>query len=432
MMLPSDNDLDKLSQDAAEHFEPTGASPDWKHMEQLLNKDMPLKKKPRRRIFFILFFACFLLGGGFIYYNLTGDRSREIPFKTDTAIEDELATVVPDKTKGEVTDRTIVKTQVSPNSPQAPAPVAVLEPAKKEGDQNISRAKLIPSKKSVYKNRGILSAEIEENIVTAKTESSVDPETVIDKAAPATDLVNAVPDTQSNKAANTTLDKSKIAATVAATDSIKPTVKKNKPAPSKKQRFEISALYAPELTTIGWTDIDKPGSNYGLLIGYGLSNNLSIHTGLIKSRKNYTANGEDFHYYSNPGSQYKLTKVTGYCSMYEIPLNIKFRFLNRKNYSLYGLGGISSYFMKSEFYNYQYSLSSYNWSASYASQQNYWLSVATLGVGIEKGLSKDLSVAVNPFMKIPFQEMGKGHLKLQSAGLNFLLTYKPQFTKKKK
>jgi hypothetical protein len=117
--------------------------------------------------------------------------------------------------------------------------------------------------------------------------------------------------------------------------------------------------------------------------------------------------------------------------MYEIPLNVKYQFAAKKNFSLYGVGGISSYFMTKEYYTYHYHNSNYDWSAEYKSQTNYWLAVANFGIGIEKGISKNLAVGVNPFVKVPVAAMGKGELKLQGAGINFLLTYKPAFTKKK-
>ena len=75
-----------------------------------------------------------------------------------------------------------------------------------------------------------------------------------------------------------------------------------------KHPLEFSLIYAPELTTIGFSHFDKPGSNFGLLIGYPLSKHFTVQTGLIKSKKNYIANGEDFVLdYTLPGN-HTLTK----------------------------------------------------------------------------------------------------------------------------
>src|SRR5205085_538831 len=82
-MQVSDNDLDKLSQEAAENFEPGGASPDWGKMELLLNKHLPVNKKPRRRIFFLLFVLLFLVGGGYVYYNFSSKDESTVPEKAE-------------------------------------------------------------------------------------------------------------------------------------------------------------------------------------------------------------------------------------------------------------------------------------------------------------------------------------------------------------
>ena len=74
----------------------------------------------------------------------------------------------------------------------------------------------------------------------------------------------------------------------------------------------------------------------------------------------------------------------------------------------------------------------YDKSVEYNEQRNYWLAIATLGAGIERDLSNNFNIGINPFMKIPFTGMGKGELKLQGLGINFLLTYKPGFAKKNK
>ena len=131
-------------------------------------------------------------------------------------------------------------------------------------------------------------------------------------------------------------------------------------------------------------------------------------------------------------ANYKLNKVDGYCMMYEIPLNVKSTISTGKKINLFYTAGISSYFMKSEFYTYYYATNyrSYTKSAEYNSQKNYWLSVATLGLGIEKEITPTLNIAAMPFLKIPFKGMGVGNLKLMGTGINFTLSWKPPIGKK--
>ena len=96
-MQLSDNDLDKLSQEAAENFEPGGASPDWGKMELLLNKHLPVNKKPRRRIFILLFVFLFILGGGYLYNNFSSKDESTITEKADSTTPNSTASTATNK-----------------------------------------------------------------------------------------------------------------------------------------------------------------------------------------------------------------------------------------------------------------------------------------------------------------------------------------------
>ena len=58
-MQLSDKEMDKMINDAAGQYEPTGATPDWEAMQLLLDQQLPVKKDRRRRPFFCLFSAKF-------------------------------------------------------------------------------------------------------------------------------------------------------------------------------------------------------------------------------------------------------------------------------------------------------------------------------------------------------------------------------------
>jgi hypothetical protein len=88
--------------------------------------------------------------------------------------------------------------------------------------------------------------------------------------------------------------------------------------------------------------------------------------------------------------------------------------------------------MTGEYYTYNVSTTtgSYNRKQEYSSQKNYWLSLGSLSIGVEKKLSDNLSISAAPFVKIPFRGVGQGELKLTGTGINFMLSYKPFFSKK--
>lgn len=123
---------------------------------------------------------------------------------------------------------------------------------------------------------------------------------------------------------------------------------------------------------------------------------------------------------------HKLKKADGYCMMYEIPLNIKAQITNGRKINFFYTAGVSSYFMTSENYTYHYTTNygGYDKNVQYNSQQNYWLSVAAIGLGVEKQISNTLHIAAMPYFKIPLKGMGAGNLQMLSSGINFSLSYR--------
>src|SRR5688572_11081322 len=63
----NDKDLDRLSRDAAEHYDVESSTSGWERLESRLDKELPEKKKDRRRFLFWLFLVGLLTGGGLIY-----------------------------------------------------------------------------------------------------------------------------------------------------------------------------------------------------------------------------------------------------------------------------------------------------------------------------------------------------------------------------
>jgi len=103
----------------------------------------------------------------------------------------------------------------------------------------------------------------------------------------------------------------------------------------------------------------------------------------------------------------------------DIPLNINYTFLNR-NRTLLSIGtGISSYIMLKEYYKFTY----YNPNTSdpqdytLINKNQHWLSVLNLQANYTRKLTSELSLSLQPYMKIPISEIGFAQVKLESLGL---------------
>lgn len=438
MLHLSDSELDKLASNASENHEAIGAVPDWEKIELLLKQHMPVKKEPRRRIFFILLALFLLLGGSYFYFandnNIkptikstiaTYATSKNTPVNPggSVAISTPPGSNLP-TTKSINTDPVQNKQGQSANLPVR--------------DKNISGQPPVSLHKqlSVHgKNAGIASMAINSNepqeINTIAQEKKIQAVNIPGEKAGSITITDDPSIKQAKTGTvNPVSDKPKNTLTVA--DEKKVTTSKKAPGSkintkSKyKKNFDISLVYAPELTTVRFTHTDKLGSNYGFLVGYNIIRNISVRTGLINSRKNYTAAGKDFTLNYPPPPGYKLNNASGYCKMVELPLNIKYQFSGTDKVKFFVTAGLSSYFMKSEYYTINFKNDYYarDITHTYNTQRNYWFSVADLEAGIEKQISKKLFIAASPFMKVPLTGMGEGKLKLQGAGILFFVTYK--------
>lgn len=432
-MQPSDNELDKLIREAAEQYHATGTNADWEQMQRLLDQHMPVRKGNRRRLFFLLTALFLLAGGTYLHFNII-NKNIPISVSKKKALK-KTATPVISKDHDPVKE---IKTGFNKNRRQQVLLKNIVpkqQQRKNAPNRNTHPKNNIAGKSEMHTYPGEIT---ENNLPIPKGDESNSPvnkhesvhsndDSVKVSITPNKNTIDSIKSTELTIPAEFTVVPDK---TIADTSHIASNKKSNAPQ-NRKHPVEFTLLYAPELTTIGFSNIDKPGSNYGLLVGYQIFKNFTLQTGIIKSRKNYIANGYDFVLPYPLPANHTLKKVTGYCHMYEIPLMVKSNILSRKNSNVFYQAGISSYFMTREFYTYQWVTSNggYNRSVQNKSQKNYWFSLATIGIGFEKEISKKIKVGATPFVKIPFKGMGTGELKLLGTGINFSLSYRPLFTR---
>ena len=197
-------------------------------------------------------------------------------------------------------------------------------------------------------------------------------------------------------------------------------------------------MVGPDITMVHSTNGGRFSGNVGLTIGYQFADRFSINTGLIYTKKNYASQGEDFHPKNwPPNVTNNIEFVSGYCSMWEIPLSLRYDIPMGDKFTFFVNGGLSSYLMNNE----SYEIYTRAWGGyprgvreypKTKSDQKYWFSIAALSVGIEHQFSKSFSLQAEPFVKIPFSGVGLGNLQLNSYGVSFSLRYSPVLSRKRK
>jgi hypothetical protein len=192
-----------------------------------------------------------------------------------------------------------------------------------------------------------------------------------------------------------------------------------------KQPLELGIMAGPDMSAVSFGPLYKPGYNVGLQIGYRFSNRWSVNASAIYTKKFYKSDSTHFHYKS-PWVGRDAYNIEGNCSMWEIPVNVRYdvSFNNKRRWFV--STGLSTYLMDKENYDLYYwpgSTTSYPLNSD--TNSHYIFSIWNLSVGMERSLGKRFSLQAEPYLKVPLTGLGKGNMRMDSYGILFTLKYKP-------
>ncbi len=186
-----------------------------------------------------------------------------------------------------------------------------------------------------------------------------------------------------------------------------------------------SFLAGPDISTVKFQRTSRTGYSIGILAGYRLGKSWSMETGLLWDRKNYYSSGQYLDTTRLKLPMHSIVNTaSGYCDMFEIPVNLSYEFRLGKEHGWFISAGLSSYLMKNEDYdlNYKRYGVSYTTEYGYRNATNNWFSVATLSAGYRKDWGKHFSIRFEPYIKLPLRGIGIASLPLQSSGLTIRIT----------
>jgi len=200
-------------------------------------------------------------------------------------------------------------------------------------------------------------------------------------------------------------------------------------SPKTKEKSNAHYFYAglmvgPDISFVKFQQARNIGINAGLIAGYKF-NRISIETGLIYAAKNYYSSGEYFDKSKIPFfNNAEITSVDGYCHMFEIPLNARYNFLEKKNHAWFASAGFSSYLMHKEYYNYDYVVNdtTHQGGYPYYNASRNWFSILNLSAGYELKTGSKTNFRIEPYYKIPITGVGVGSMPLSSAGINISIS----------
>ncbi len=192
-------------------------------------------------------------------------------------------------------------------------------------------------------------------------------------------------------------------------------------------RLNIGLLFSPDWSSVKFQNINQTGYKLGFEIEYQPFKRLSISSGATFSRLLYNAGGGE---YTVPYGYWNATrkapeKIWGACDALEVPINLRYALFENDRKRFFISSGISSYWMLSESYKYEYyATKPYlvdGWRGK--NKNTHYLSILNFSLGYAGKLGKRTFWQVEPFVKLPLGGVGWGKIDLSSTGMFLSIRY---------
>ena len=201
----------------------------------------------------------------------------------------------------------------------------------------------------------------------------------------------------------------------------------NNPVQIKLQNKKVKGIYAGllagiALNSVKYQQVNVPGVDVGLRIGYRFNNHISIESGLLFGTKKYYTDGKYFNMEKvgpTMPSDMQVVNVTSRTNMFEIPLNVKYDLTNKPKNNFFVSAGVSSFILTSEKNDYlmQHDNVKETMTGSYNNKSGYFAGAVNLSAGYQFTTKKNTSISIEPYTQIPLTGIGVGKLPVASTGL---------------
>lgn len=445
-MQSLNDDMDELFRRASEEYPLNTNGADWnKVMQQLHHKegDLPDEDKKKKDYKFLWLFLLLPIGficGRYMDYNnqMSDDANKKVittpaaPHKTQPATS---ATGAADmKTRaensnsqnedgqkykdgiGKVNTRTTASAGSNTGQLKSKSTITSKLHTQSEADALPMKTAMLKEPEKINRNSNGFSDNITRQPGKIKNKEDVTtsnvPAAVQDKQPFNSSLPPLQPDTSITKT-----DKKSDGAP--ATEKSNESSRKPKISTSK---LSYSLIFGPDVSTVKKQKTSNVGYSLGIMLRYQFAGRLSVEAGVLWDRKNYYTEGRFFDTSKlKLPSRSTVKNADGYCNMFEIPLNIRYELITKKNSSWFISTGLSSYIMKEEKYDLTYERYNqlYTKAYDYKNSSKHWFSVMNLSVGYQKSLGKRTTIGIAPYIKLPLGKVGVGKLPLTSTGIYF-------------
>lgn len=435
--IGDDNELDRLSREAADKYmHPVNSG--WDAISAELDRVMPVQEEKKRRFIFWWLLPVAVVGGLVAWWAIDNGKDTSLavqPTAQSAPAPKTTATAAAPQTPAEQktapipgADLNIASSEgassLSLSSGRGSASLTLVKPlgvrsSFNDGNNNASDASptgkmkgadAVPTANNNADAPAANTPATSQNPAAAALNNEVNPAQESKQPATAQPVPGAAPKDAEQTPANTE-QKTEKAATKVTTSQ-----------PKYGRGFSFEILAGVDESNVKFTYSKGPGYNVGVMGGYHFNDRLSLHTGAIFTQKNYKLEGKDFTApKGTPPSYYKLETVDGYCRMWEVPLTLRYAVNRSPKHGFYLEGGLSSYFMTHESYDYTWYTSGgvlASRNSSYSSTDKHVLSILSLGAGLSNRISSAWTMNIAPYARIPLGGVGFGSIHLGSYGVN--------------
>jgi hypothetical protein len=477
----SDKELDRLSREAADYYEPDHSSLSWSRLEQKLTEQMPERPPDGFRFGRInpyVWGSAVLLLAGLSYFFIKNTDYSQYSTRTNPVAGENIKKSSP----GNITEpgNTVHLDSISSSVKHSLADqnaVTGNDPATSSSSTpDLSRTMMSDNKKSAYsgvtaanehagmksglhdyagktKNQSGKNFTGLENTLASSGMAGMTAVTY-DQHAAAGDLPSSTRISRTGAALPMLAPNGRSSAQVKGNDSLlQHLAQLNAPAPHQSlhlnRSLNVGLAFGPDYTDAGGISNNQLSNNIGITVGYYLTKKLSVNTGFFYSNKFFWGPGNDHNVVqagptvvpsSLQPSNYAFAAappvkfVNGSFNMYEMPLTLRYDFAENEKTKFFVNAGLSSYIVVKQTYIDYTHFGAWTQAAPHTNQQqmNYWLDVADFSFGMETNVGKGFSFQAEPFFRLPFRDMGEKNLKLNSYGVLLSFRYSPVLSKTKK
>ena len=453
MLNLSDKDIDRLSREAADSFEPDHSNLSWSRLEQKLTEQMP--ERPPDRFAFgrfkpYVWGPALAIVATLSFYLIKNNFYSPLSTRTTQPVNQPSASSTPDKKgtkengQGAIQGGTVMEkdSRLNGSAGETHADGTGSETDAVTGNNRRNgRATDIPDNHFPVtgnaSNRSQASISDGNDLVNSglAANGSSENQTITGSRIPYSlpPLAYAGTGLGSVKGNDSLLNRP---------GAIKPPVTGKTVHINRSLNFGFA--FGPDYTDAGGIPNNQFGNNIGITVGYYLTNRLSVNSGIFYSNKFYWTPGY------GPGRPMRMTGppqvsayaaaaptyeyVNGSANLYELPLTLRYDIGNSGKSKFFANAGLSSYFIinQSSIYFFHSGGRPSAWKKTDNSQQNYWFDIADISLGVETDMGKGFSFQAEPFLKLPLKPMGMENAKLSTYGFLLSIRYTPELSKSKK